>query len=169
MTINDNYKRTCILVSKLLQNIANGVSFKEQYLQSLNQWASEMNKQILHFVGELLDIPADAATDTNNFAPTTIATSMAHCIADLQKYMCDLREQLCGYYQSNTERFVEGMSFTTSRLLSVILGAGLLAAQSSSEPPFLKSYSKVATFLSQFCFPSLRFETHSPPSLDTVD
>jgi len=53
LVLTDSSKRTCITLSKILQNVANGIQFKETYLQPLNEWLVKQNNAILDFVDHL--------------------------------------------------------------------------------------------------------------------
>eukprot|EP01102_Stenamoeba_stenopodia_P008638 TRINITY_DN250_c0_g1_i1.p1 TRINITY_DN250_c0_g1~~TRINITY_DN250_c0_g1_i1.p1 ORF type:complete len:1320 (-),score=388.27 TRINITY_DN250_c0_g1_i1:100-4059(-) len=147
LVLTDGGKRTCINLSKILQNVANGISFKEPYLQPLNEWLVVQNNLISNFVDNLIAVASDADKDIDNFAPTSLTMPTADsCLIDIQKAMFDIRVKLAAHFESQKEIQIEGIMVNTAMVLSIILAAGLLALQQEGQNgsvPFSKPFSKI--------------------------
>jgi len=122
--LRDTHRRTFVLVSKALQNVVNGVDFKEPYMRNMNDFTHSNISTVRNFLlalGKVDDKCRNApAPVIKSYTTKESLRTILNCMAEIKD---SLIEKL---HQYDNESFVQTLSFKTSeRLVAVCMEVGM--------------------------------------------
>jgi len=121
--MNDETRRSLILISKIMQNVVNGLEFKEPYMKSLNQFVKDNSVRLKEFIMKLAQRP----TSEVKHAPVVKSYTIKDSLKSLHNCMVEMKDPLLEKLHAyDAQEIIQSINFKASeRLVSVCSDLGM--------------------------------------------